>query len=106
MALRAVTFETRPQSRCEKSVKWKKIILMEIEGKSQDPRTLSPLEIDFLLVPHTFHAISNKCFVAISGRNLVGRHPKILNISAIFCIAYTYERTASKWNLRKAVSMP
>jgi hypothetical protein len=79
---------------------------MEIEGKSQDPRTLSPLEIDFLLVPHTFHAISNKCFVAISGRNLVGRHPKILNISAIFCIAYTYERTASKWNLRKAVSMP
>jgi hypothetical protein len=31
MALRAVNFETRPQLRCEKSVKWKKIILMEFE---------------------------------------------------------------------------
>jgi hypothetical protein len=49
-----------------------KIMFMEFEGKSEDPRTLSPLEIDFLLVPHTFHAISNKCFVTISGRYLVG----------------------------------
>jgi len=31
VALRAINFPKRPQSRCEKSVKWKKIILMEFE---------------------------------------------------------------------------
>jgi hypothetical protein len=62
-------------------------MFMEFEGKSRDPRTLSPLEIDFLHVPHTFHTISNKCFVTISVRNLVGGQPKILNISAILYIA-------------------